>query len=141
MPLVSFGRIYTHTSLLPMPGSELFWEFLVDLGRAEGGCGGRCKEVIIRANPNLIKEIQLTVWEAREYLTGSGRTAQITVQTENHLITYYCYCSASDYHHITTTFTLRNFTNISPSLFWDPDNHSNRQCRKDGWMDMDINNK
>ena len=47
--------------------------------------------VIIRANPNLIKEIQLTVWEAREYLTGIT-TAQITGQTENHLITYYCYC-------------------------------------------------
>ena len=33
--------------------------------------------VIIRTNPNLIKEIQLTVWEAREYLTAVT-TAQIT---------------------------------------------------------------
>ena len=39
--------------------------------------GERWKVVIIRANPNLIKEIQLTVWEEREYLTGI-RTAQIT---------------------------------------------------------------
>ena len=43
------------------------------------------------ANPDLIKEIQLTVLVAREYLTAIT-AAQILADTQSHHITYYCYC-------------------------------------------------
>ena len=96
----------------------LSWEFLV--GRTEGDYRVGGEVVIIRTNPNLIKEIQLTVWEAREYLTAVT-TAQITGPDWEPSHNILLLLPTSDYHHITQLLYSETFTTciVLVRIFWD----------------------